>query len=184
MNLSILPSNLPIPKDDGCAKHLLNKSIPKISLQNQDGNYLKLHRRDSFRIVLYCYPMTGNPHKVLPFDWDNIPGARGCTPQTCSFRDHYEDLIKYNAIPIGFTTQSIFDIKEMTTRLMVPYDVVSDCELKFVKAMKLPTFENNDFIFTKRLTLIIENLIIKKVFYPIFPPDLHIYDVLKWLQEN
>ena len=184
MNLSVLPPNLPIPEDDGCCNHLLEKTIPDISLPNQDGIYLKLRRDVSFRIVLYCYPMTGNPLKSLPPNWNDIPGARGCTPQTCSFRDHYDELVKCNAIPIGLSTQLVFELKEMVTRLFIPFDVVSDSELKFSKTMHLPTFQVNDSVFIKRLTLIIEKSIIKKVFYPIFPPDLHIHEVIDWLQKN
>lgn len=184
MNLSVLPPNLPIPENDGCCNHLLEKTIPDISLPNQDGIYLKLRRDVSFRIVLYCYPMTGKPGKPLPPNWDDIPGARGCTPQACSFRDHYDDLIKCNAIPIGLSTQLVPEIKEMVTRLHIPYDVVSDSELNFSKLMDLPTFKIKDFVYLKRLTLIIERSIIKKVFYPIFPPDLHINEVLKWLKKN
>jgi len=182
MNLSILPSNLPIPKDDGGCNHLLNQYIPEISLQNQDANYLKVNREDTFRIVLFCYPMTGHPNKILPTNWNNIPGARGCTPQTCSFRDHYDDLVKLNAIPIGMSSQTVDDLKEMTVRLIIPYDVLSDVDLEFTKKMNLPTFCINDSIYIKRLTLIIERSKIKKIFYPIFPPDLHIFDVLDWLK--
>ena len=173
MNLSILPSNLPVPEDDGACKHLLNTSVPSVSLANQDGNLLKLKRNDTFRIILYCFPMTGHPKKHLPTGWDDIPGARGCTPQTCSFRDHYDDLIKLNALPIGLSTQSVEDLKEMTNRLKIPYDVVSDSELNYSKLMNLPTFKIKEFVFIKRLTLIIEQSVIIKVFYPIFPPDLH-----------
>ena len=128
--------------------------------------------------------MTGHPEKHLPTGWDDIPGARGCTPQTCSFRDHYDDLIKLNAIPIGLSTQRVEDLKEMTTRLKIPYDVVSDTNLHFVNLMKLPTFCVNEKVFIKRSTLIIENSIIKKVFYPIFPPNLHINNVINWLENN
>jgi len=184
MQLSVLPSNLPIPKDDGECKHLLDAIIPDIKLQNQDGINLKLRRNDSFRVILYCYPMTGHPEKSLPQNWNDIPGARGCTPQTCSFRNNYDDLIKYNSVPIGLSTQSVFDLKEMTTRLKIPYDVVSDKELKFSKAMNIPTFKIKKLVFVKRLTLIIESSVIRKVFYPIFPPDLHILEVLKWLKRN
>ena len=184
MNLSILPSNLPIPKDDGCCKHLFGLTVPDISLLNQDGVYLRIKRKDTFRIVLYCYPMTGSPHKSLPPNWDNIPGARGCTPQTCSFRDNYEQLIKNNAIPIGLSTQSVINLKEMVTRLKIPYDVLSDHELKFSKSLNLPLFNINKQFFIKRVTLIIESSIIKKVFYPIFPPDTHIFEVIKWLKKN
>ena len=160
MNLSILPSDLPIPKDDGKCRHLFDLIIPNIHLRNQDNNYLRLRRTDSFRIVLYCYPMTGNPKKPLPNNWSMIPGAQGCTLQTCSFRDRYYDIIKYNAVPIGLSTQSVIEIKEMTLRLKVPYDVVSDIDLKFSKAINLPTFKIDNSIFIKRLTLIIENSII------------------------
>ena len=184
MNLSVLPSNLPIPEDDSGCKHLIKKIIPNIALPNQEGKYLKLRRYDSFRIILYCYPMTGNPQKPLPPNWDNIPGARGCTLQACSFRNHYDDLIKSNAIPIGISTQLVPDLKEMVTRLMIPYDVLSDSELKFSKEMGLPSFKIKNFVYIKRLTLIVEQSIIKKVFYPIFPPDLHIYEVLDWLKKN
>ena len=128
--------------------------------------------------------MTGNPQKSLPPNWNNIPGALGCTLQTCSFRDHYDDLVKCNAIPIGLSTQSVPELKEMATRLYIPYDVVSDSELKFSKLMSLPTFKIKKFVFIKRLTLIIEQSVIIKVFYPIFPPDLHIYKVLNWLKNN
>ena len=128
--------------------------------------------------------MTGHPEKHLPTGWDDIPGARGCTPQTCSIRDSYDDLIKLNAIPIGLSTQRVEDLKEMTTRLKIPYDVVSDTNLHFVNLMKLPTFCVNEKVFIKRSTLIIENSIIKKVFYPIFPPNLHINNVINWLENN
>ena len=184
MNFSKFPPELPIPEDDGSCKHLLGKTIPDISLPNQDGNDLKLKREASFRIVLYCYPMTGNPRKPLPPNWNDLPGARGCTPQACSFRDHYDDLIKRNAIPIGVSTQSVSELKEMINRLHIPYDILSDSELKFAKLMKLPTFKIKNFVFIKRLTLIIEQFVIIKVFYPIFPPDLHIYEVLDWLEKN
>nr|MBC8295737.1 peroxiredoxin [Pelagibacterales bacterium] len=101
MNFTILPKNLPIPKQDGACDHLLNTKIPDISLLTQDGNFLKLNRTDTFRLVIYCYPMTGHPKRPLPDNWDNIPGARGCTPQTCSFRDLYDQIIVQNAVPIG-----------------------------------------------------------------------------------
>ena len=184
MNLSELPTNLPIPENDGKCEHLLNAIIPPISLPNQDGNLLKLNRVDTFRLVVYCYPMTGHPDKVLPRNWDDIPGARGCTPQTCSFRDQYDDLIKLNSLPIGISSQSVEDIKEMTTRLRIPYDVLSDQELLFVKRMKLPTFSVGGKKFIKRLTLIVEKSVIKHVFYPIFPPHKHIKEVLNWLKKK
>ena len=177
-------NKFPRPIDDGKANHLLNTSLPNISLLNQQNNLLKLKRADTFRLVLYFYPMTGNPKKMLPRDWDQIPGATGCTSETCSFRDNYEELIKLNAIPLGITTQEIEDIKEMTNRLLIQYDVLSDSQNILLNALKIPHFENECKIYFKRLTLIVEKNVVKKVFYPIFPPNKHIDEVLEWLKEN
>ena len=184
MNLSILPKDLPKPKDDGACNHLTNEQIPDISLPNQDGNLLKLSRSDTFCLIIYCYPMTGSPNQPLPKNWNSIPGARGCTPQTCSFRDAYDDFITRNAVPIGLSTQSVPEIKEMTARLLIPYDVLSDEHLNLVKQLRLPTFKAEDKVYIKRLTLIVEKSIIKHFFYPVFPPDLHAKEVLQWLDSN
>ena len=163
---------------------LFHKKIPEISLPNQDGNFLKLNRIDTFRLVIYCYPMTGHPNKPLPVGWDNIPGARGCTSQMCSFRNSYESFIKLNAVPIGLSTQNVNDIKEMTSRLLIPYDVVSDEKLTFINKMKLPIFKIGKKVYIKRMTMIVEKSTIKHFFYPVFPPDLHFKEVLKWLENN
>ncbi len=184
MKLYHLPTNLPIPEDDGLCDHLLGLKLPELELPNQDGNLLKLNRNDTFRLVLYCYPMTGNPKKLLPENWDSIPGARGCTPQTCTFRDNYDKFIEFNALPVGISSQSIDDIKEMVLRLNIPYDILSDKNLVLTKKIKLPTFSIGKKTFIKRLTLIIEKSLIKHVFYPIFPPDKHIFEVLDWLKKN
>lgn len=184
MNLTDLPTNLPKPEQDGACDHLLNSTIPDISLPTQDDNLLKLNRVDTFRIVVFCYPKTGRPDQPLPENWDAIPGARGCTLQNCSFRDNYDNLIKANALPIGVSTQSVSDIKEMTNRLHIPYDVVSDQELIMASTINLPTFSIDEKKFLKRVTLIIEKSVIKKVFYPIFSPNTHINEVLEWLNKN
>ena len=184
MDLTKLPDDLPKPEDDGACNHLTNFTIPPISLPNQDGNLLRLNRLDTFRIVLYCYPMTGRPDRSLPSNWDSIPGARGCTFQTCNFRDNYGEIVSLNAIPIGVSTQPVDDLKEMVTRLGVIYDVVSDVNLEFAKKINLPIFAIDDKVFLKRTTLIIEKSVIKKVFYPIFPPNKHINEVIKWLKIN
>jgi peroxiredoxin len=173
-----------IPEDDGAADHLKNKTISDISLPNQEGNLLRLNRADTFRIILYFFPMTGRPDRPLPDNWNSIPGAKGCTIETCAFRDNYDALISLNSIPIGISTQSISDNKEMTSRLRVPYDVLSDEKLEFKNSLNLPNFLINDQVYLKRLTLIIEKNIIKKVFYPIYPIHKHIEKVVKWLQEN
>ena len=177
-------SKFPKPQNDGKADHLLNKFLPDISLKNQQGNLLKIKRSDTFRLILYFYPMTGNPNISLPKNWNQTPGAIGCTVETCNFRDNYEELIKLNALPIGISTQTIDYIKEMTDRLVIPYDVLSDSENILLNSLKMPYFEIENKIYFKRLTLIVEKNIVKKVFYPIFPPNKHINEVLQWLKEN
>jgi len=177
-------TKFPRPENDRKADHLLNTFLPDISLKNQDGNLLKIKRSDTFRLILYFYPMTGNPNKNLPPNWSQTPGAIGCTAETCSFRDNYEELIKLNALPIGISTQTTDDIKEMTDRLVIPYDVLSDSQNIILNALKIPYFVVENKFYFKRLTLIVEKNIVKKVFYPIFPPNKHINEVLRWLKEN
>ena len=184
MNFTNLSKKLPQPSNDGGCDHLLNTSMLDISLPTQNENLLKLNRLDTFRLVIYCFPMTGHPDRPLPDNWDIIPGARGCTSQTCSFRDNYDELIKQNALPIGLSTQSTEDLKEMTNRLNVPFDIVSDQQLIFTSGLNLPTFIIDDKKFIRRLTLIVDQSVIKHVFYPIFPPDKHIFEVLNWLKNN
>ena len=175
---------LTISEDDSATKNLEGISVPKISLPNQDGNFLRLNRSDTFRMVLYFFPMTGRPDRPLPDNWNNISGAKGCTNQTLSFIDHYDEIISLNALPIGISTQTVNDNKEMTARLGVPYDVLSDDQLIFKTAINLPLFSVNDKKYFKRLTLIVEKNIIKKIFYPIYSIDKHVEDILKWLKEN
>ena len=163
---------------------LKNKTIPSISLPNQEGNLLRLDRVDTFRIILFFFPMTGRPDKPLPNNWNNIPDAKGSTKQACLFRDNYDNIITLNAVPIGISSQTVDDNKEMTNRLKVPYDILSDENFELKTSLNLPVFsiENKDYF--KHLILIIEKKIIKKVFYPIYLEDKHFEGVLKWLQEN
>ena len=184
MNSVSFSDNLSMWKQDGACDHLLNSKIPDISLPTQDNNLLKLNRSDTFRLVIFCYPMTGHPERPLPDNWETIPGAKGCTSQNCSFRDNYDNLVNANSLPIGVSSQSINDIKEMTVRLKIPYDVVSDKELLFAKSMKLPIFSIGKNNFLKRITVIAEKSVIKKVFYPIYSPQNHIDEVLGWLDTN
>ena len=177
-------SNTFISEDEGHVKNLINKSFPNISLPNQEGNLLRLHRLDTFRMVLYFYPMTGRPDKPLPDNWNNIPGAKGCTIQTCLFRDNYDEIIALNAVPIGITTQSVDYNKEMTSRLKVPYDVLSDEKLELGNKLNIPKLSVGSSYFLKRITLIVERYIIKQVFYPINDINKRIEEVLKRLKEN
>ena len=184
MNLINLPTDSSDFKKEDKHYRLLGTTIPSISLPNQDANLLKLNRFDTFRLVFFCYSMTGHPEKPLPEDWNNIPGASGCTLQNCSFRDGYDELINKNALPVGASTQSISDIKEMIKRLHIPYDIVSDQNLTLINKLNLPTFSIGDKKFFKRITFVIEKSIIKKIFYPINTPNNHINDVLNWLSKN
>ena len=183
-DFSNLPINSLVPENEDETNHLNNTRISNISLPNQDGSLLRLDRPDTFRIVLYFFPMTGHPDRPLPDNWNNISGAKGCTLQTCSFRDNYDELVILNALPIGVSTQSINDLKEMTSRLKVPYDILSDENLMLKNELSLPSFLIKDKVYLKRLTLIIEKTIIKKVFYPIYSPDKHIIEILEWLKKN
>jgi len=177
-------SNISVLDDDDVIQHLANNVIPRISLPNQEGNLLRLDRSDTFRIVLYFFPMTGRPDRPLPDNWNNIPGAKGCTSENCSFRDNYDEFICLNAVPIGVSTQTVDHNKEMTARLSITYDILSDEKLELKNLLKLPIFSINEKEYLKRLTLIVEKNIIKKVFYPINELDKHIDDVLKWLKKN
>ena len=177
-------SNTSSQEDEQVLEFLQNKSFPNISLPNQEQNLLRLHRQDTFRMVLYFFPMTGRPDKPLPENWNNIPGAKGCTIQTCSFRDNYDEIISLNAVPIGISTQTVDDNKEMTRRLKIPYDILSDEKLELKTALDLPIFTLHKKNYLKRMTLIIEKNIIIKVFYPINNLDKHIEEILKWLQAN
>ena len=163
---------------------LHNTSLPSISLPNQDGIFLKINRIETFRLVIFFYSMTGHPNKKLPHNWNNIPGAKGCTLENSIFRDNYNNLIELNALPIGVSTQSVEDIKEMTQRLRIQFDILSDFDLILAKELSLPLFSINEKYFIKRLTMIVEKNTIKKIFYPVVSINKHIDDILLWLKEN
>ena len=173
-----------IPESKSDCDHLLNMNLPSISLPNQYGNILKLNRKDTFRLVIYFYSLTGHPKKKLPENWNQIKGATGCTLENCNFRDNYEKLIELNALPIGVSTQTIDDIKEMTSRIGIQYDILSDSSFKCIESLSLPTFKVADRTFIKRSTIIVEKNIVKKVFFPIYSVNKHVDKVLEWLKEN
>jgi peroxiredoxin len=177
-----LPANLPVPKDDGGAKHLVGMALPDLELPSTANRRVNLSKVAAPRLVVYCYPMTGQPGKALPAGWDDIPGARGCTPETCGFRDHHEDLAKLHADVYGLSTQSTPYQQEMVKRLAVPFEVLSDEHLAFTRALKLPTFTVEGMTLNKRLTLIVRDHRIEHVFYPVFPPDKHAEEVIAWLK--
>jgi len=179
-----LPKDLPVPVDDGACKHLPGMAVPAIELRSTKDRLVDLSKQESPRVVVYCYPRTGRPGQAIRPEWDAIPGARGCTPETCAFRDHHRDLQKLGADVFGFSTQTTDYQKEMVERLHVPFEVLSDADLAFVRALRLPTFEYDGQTLVKRLTLVLSSGRIEKVFYPVFPPDGHAAEVIGWLKSH
>ncbi|NCA09827.1 MAG: peroxiredoxin, partial [Burkholderiaceae bacterium] len=169
-NLNQLPTDLPVPQDDGACNHLVGMPLPNVALLATDGSMVNLSQLAG-RLVIYCYPMTGQPNVPLPEGWDQIPGARGCTPQSCAFRDHYQELQALHANVFGLSVQSTEYQREMATRLHLPFQVLSDEQYQFQKALNLPTFVAAGMTLLKRVTLISHQGRIEAVHYPIFPSD-------------
>ncbi len=163
-----LPDNLPEPIDDGAANHLLGLNIPNVFLKSTNGSSVKLGELEG-KYIIFCYPMTGVPGVSMPNGWDEIPGARGCTPQVCSYRDKFSILKTHLDHIFGVSTQNTKYQKELRDRLELPYEILSDSELKFQKSLKLPVFNVENKVLLKRLTLIIDSGKISKVHYPVFP---------------
>ena len=178
-------SKLPPPSDDGAAAHLQGRALPSLSLAATDGTSVTLSALPG-RTVVFAFPRTGEPGKVpLVDDWDMIPGARGCTPQTCAFRDLFADLRAAGAHHVfGLSTQSSTYQAEMASRLHLPFPVLSDKGLALTRALDLPTMEVAGLTLIKRLALIVDDARIGHVFYPVFPPDRNAGDVLAWLRSH
>jgi peroxiredoxin len=183
-NLNELPPNLPVPKDDGGARHLKGMALPDLELMSTSNRRVNLSKIAAPRLIVYAYPRTGEPGKPSPPGWDDIPGARGCTPETCGFRDHHKDLAKLHAEVFGLSTQDTPYQQEMVKRLEVPFEVLSDEHLALTRALRLPTFTVEGMTLLKRLTLIARNGRIEQVFYPVFPPDKHAEEVIAWLKRH
>jgi peroxiredoxin len=178
-------SKIPAPTDDGTAAHLAGMTMPPVALRATDDTVVTLSALKG-RTVVFAYPRTGEPGKVsLVDDWDMIPGARGCTPQTCSFRDLFAELKAAGAAHVfGLSTQSNAYQTEMASRLHLPFAVLSDEKLELTRALKLPTMEVAGLTLIKRLALVIDDASIRHVLYPVFPPDRNAGDVLEWLKDN
>ena len=178
-------SQIPAPTDDGAARHLAGMTIPPVRLRATDDTSVALSALEG-RTVVFAYPRTGEPGKIaLVDDWDMIPGARGCTPQTCAFRDLFAELKAAGAAQVfGLSTQSNEYQTEMASRLHLPFPVLSDEKLAFTRALNLPTMEVAGLMLIKRLALVIDDATITHVFYPVFPPDRNAGDVLAWLQRH
>jgi peroxiredoxin len=179
-----LPSDLPRPVNDGACAHLTGFRIPSVKLRATSEGSVDLSQLPG-RTIVFCYPRTGRPNEPVPETWDAIPGARGCTPQACSFRDSYQALIEAGADRIfGLSTQDTDYQKEAVERLHLPYALLSDNKLLLSRALRLPTFDFAGMTLIKRLTLIIDKGVISKVFYPVFPPDQSANQTLDWLREQ
>jgi peroxiredoxin len=178
-------SRIPAPADDGAAAHLAGAAMPALALPATDGTSVDLSALQG-RVVLFAYPRTGRPGEIaLVDDWDMIPGARGCTPHTCAFRDLYKDLTAAGARHVfGLSTQDTAYQREMVERLHVPFPILSDSELALTRALELPTLEVAGLTLIKRLALVIDDARIVQVFYPVFPPDRNAADVLAWLKAH
>ncbi|WP_019917211.1 peroxiredoxin [Methyloversatilis discipulorum] len=178
--LTTLPDDLPVPIDDGAAVHLAGLSLPALALPATDGRTVQLAALPGLQVI-YIYPMTGRPGVPLPEGWDAIPGARGCTPQSCAFRDHHAELAALGAGVFGLSSQNSDYQREAAERLHLPFPLLSDAGLALRDALKLPVFQADGRTLYRRLTLIAEQARIVKVFYPVFPPDRNAADVVDWL---
>ncbi|MFC5148858.1 MerR family transcriptional regulator [Streptomyces aureoversilis] len=180
-----LPADLPVPEDDGAAGHLPGMKAPSTAFAGTAGETIRMDALGAGRTVIYVYPLTGRPGTDLPEGWDSIPGARGCTPESCGFRDHYQDLLAAGAADVfGLSSQDTGYQREVVERLHLPFQMLSDPTMELVGKLRLPTFEISGMTLYKRLTLIIRDGVVEHVFYPIFPPNEHAEQVLTWLRDN
>jgi peroxiredoxin len=179
---NVLPMDIPVPLDDGGARHLQGARLPSVPLAATDGSQVDLSKLAGCT-VLYVYPRTGVPGQAPPDGWDQIPGARGCTPQSCSFRDHFAELKRLGVSHLyGLSTQDTGYQREAVERLHLPFPILSDDSLELARAIKLPTFTAAGMTLLKRMALVIDDGVITKVFYPVFPPDKNAADVIAWLR--
>ncbi|MFG3165718.1 redoxin family protein [Streptomyces sp. NPDC048200] len=180
-----LPADLPVPEDDGAAAHLPGTKVPPLELRGTGGTAVRLDALGAGRTVIYIYPLTGRPGVDLPDGWDSIPGARGCTPEACGFRDHHQDLLAAGVDSVfGLSSQETDYQREVVERLKLPFQMLSDPARSLARELSLPTFETSGLTLYKRLTLIIRDSVVEYAFYPIFPTNEHADQVLAWLREN
>jgi peroxiredoxin len=182
-----LPDELPVPVDDGATAHLVGLAVPPVRLAGTDGTTVDLAEsaaRPDSRTVLFIYPMTGRPGVPLPDGWDDIPGARGCTPESIGFRDHHGELVALGVAVYGLSSQSTAYQAELAERIELPFPLLSDESFELAGALDLPTFQANGVRLYKRVTLILRDGHIERVFYPIFPPDVHAAAVTDWIRSN
>ncbi len=182
-NLYQLPDDLPVPADDGACDHLEGTPLPSLLLKTSSGNSVDLSEEKGV-VVIFFYPMIGSPDSPPMEDWNDIPGARGCTPQTCSYRDSYQQLTELGAKVFGTSSQAFEEQSEAAVRLELPFQLLNDSAFQLTESLKLPTFEYQGVKMIKRLTLVVVDGVIRKVFYPVFPPNENVNHVIAWLNEE
>jgi peroxiredoxin len=180
-----LPAGLPVPKDDGAADHLPGMRLPHLELPATSGKLVAIDRLGPGRTVLYVQPLAGRPDRELPSGWNAIPGAAGCVPETCGFRDRYAELRDAGADAVyGVSGQDSPRQRQPAEWLRLPFPLLADPALTLATALDLPTFEARGRRFYRRLTLIVRAGVIEHVFHPVFPPDRHAARVLAWLTDT
>jgi len=182
-DLNKLPDDLPIPEDDGACNHLLGTQLPYVILKNTSDTDIDIGSIQE-TVVIFFYPMNGRLDSPPMVGWNDIPGARGCTPQSCSYRDNYLNLEEAGIKVFGISSQPLADQKEAKQRLNLPFELLNDSEFALTKKMRLPTFKYEESTYIKRITIVTKNGMIKKVFYPVFPPNENVIEVIRWLEHN
>src|SRR3954469_626499 len=182
IDLTKLPEGLPVPEDDGACNHLPGKDLPGLALPSTGGREVRLDEASQGRTVFFFYPRSGRPGVKVPAAWDQIPGARGCTPHSCGYRDNFDEFRRRNVGVFGVSTQDTEYQRELVGRTNLPYEMLSDAAFKLTNALRLPTFTFEGMRLIKRLAFVASKGRIEKVFYPVFPPDQNAEVVLKWLR--
>jgi peroxiredoxin len=179
-----LPPDLPVPEDEGGADHLEGSAVPSLTLAATTGGSANLAAMSATRLVAYVYPRTGSPGEPSPTGWDDIPGARGCTPQSCAYRDSLAEFDRLGASVVGVSAQTSAEQDEFAAREHIPFPLLSDPGLQLASESRLPTFDVDGMTLYRRLTFIAENGVVVKTFYPVFPPDRNAAEVLAWLDAH
>jgi peroxiredoxin len=181
---NVVPDDLPAPQDDGAARHLVGMTVPDIALAATDGGQVRLAKLKG-RTIVYVYPRTGRPGQALPTGWNAIAGARGCTPQSCGFRDHFSELKQLGVAALyGLSSQDTAYQREAAERLHLPFAILSDADLQLTRAMRLPTFTVDGMTLVRRMAWVIDDGAVTHVFYPVFPPDRSADEVIGWLKRQ
>lgn len=183
-DLFALPPDLPVPQDDGACRHLPGREMPPVVLEATSGRRVHVAEASQARTVFFFYPRNGRPGEPIPPGWDQVPGARGCTPHSCAYRDHYAGFQALGVRVFGVSSQDTAWQREFAERTRLPYALLSDREFRLTDALRLPTFDFDGVRLIKRLAIVADRSRIVKVFYPVFPPDKNAEEVLDWLKKG